>query len=247
MSPPIYTPDGSEVSEIVLPDGSTASEVIGPNGNVVFEAGPDIPDSALAQYNAQKDSQATGGITTLPDQRGSLDLSGNTSLVSNGINANQSYQFNGSSDIVERDYAATFTQPFTIFIAVELLDDTRANTPFTGFSGRTEIYWNPNPNNWAMFAGNSVVEGGPADTTAVLTAAFDGANSFLRVNGTQVDSGDVGPNDPGGVILGYNRTLNGRYFDGYLGEVLLVDGVLDSQTIADQEDRIANAYNITIA
>jgi len=44
MSPPINTPDGSEVREIVLPDGSTASEVIGPDGNVVFEAGPDIPD-----------------------------------------------------------------------------------------------------------------------------------------------------------------------------------------------------------
>jgi len=35
------------VSEIVLPDGSTASQVIGPDGNVVFEAGPDIPDSDL--------------------------------------------------------------------------------------------------------------------------------------------------------------------------------------------------------
>jgi len=45
MSPPIFTPDGTEVSEIVLPDGSTASQVIGPDGNVVFEAGPDIPDS----------------------------------------------------------------------------------------------------------------------------------------------------------------------------------------------------------
>jgi len=49
MSPPIYTPDGSEVSEIVLPDGSTASEVIGPDGNVVFEAGPDIPDSVVSR------------------------------------------------------------------------------------------------------------------------------------------------------------------------------------------------------
>jgi len=49
MSPPIYTPDGSEVSEIVLPDGSTASQVIGPDGNVVFEAAPDIPDSVVAR------------------------------------------------------------------------------------------------------------------------------------------------------------------------------------------------------
>jgi len=51
MSPPIFTPDGSEVSEIVLPDGSTASEVIGPDGNVVFEAGPDIPDSEDFEHN----------------------------------------------------------------------------------------------------------------------------------------------------------------------------------------------------
>jgi len=49
MSPPIFNPDGSEVSEIVLPDGSTASQVIGPDGNVVFEAAPDIPDSEANQ------------------------------------------------------------------------------------------------------------------------------------------------------------------------------------------------------
>jgi len=55
MSPPIFTPDGSEVSEIVLPDGSTASEVIGPDGNVVFEAGPDIPDSVVDQFETTTD------------------------------------------------------------------------------------------------------------------------------------------------------------------------------------------------
>jgi len=54
MSPPIYTPDGSEVSEIVLPDGSTASQVIGPDGNVVFEAGPDIPDSVVSRPTDNK-------------------------------------------------------------------------------------------------------------------------------------------------------------------------------------------------
>jgi len=59
MSPPIYTPDGSEVSEIVLPDGSTASEVIGPDGNIVFEAGPDIPDSVVAQYRFEDQTDPT--------------------------------------------------------------------------------------------------------------------------------------------------------------------------------------------
>jgi hypothetical protein len=65
MSPPIFNPDGPEVSEIVLPNGSTASEVIDPDGNVVFEAGPDIPDS-VASY--QEDG--TTSTDTATDDRG---------------------------------------------------------------------------------------------------------------------------------------------------------------------------------
>jgi hypothetical protein len=64
MSPPIYTPDGSEVSEIVLPDGSTASQVVDPDGNVVFEAGPDIPDSLVSRPddNSTQSNNADMGI-----------------------------------------------------------------------------------------------------------------------------------------------------------------------------------------
>jgi len=80
MSPPIYTPDGSEVSEIVLPDGSTASEVIGPDGNVVFEAGPDIPDSVDLEYHG---SSYTGGDTTWVDEinNNNMSLSGGESAT----------------------------------------------------------------------------------------------------------------------------------------------------------------------
>jgi len=71
MSPPIYTPDGTEVSEIVLPDGSTASQVIGPDGNVVFEAAPDIPDSVVSLYEFEDDTDTSTAI----DSEGSNDLS----------------------------------------------------------------------------------------------------------------------------------------------------------------------------
>ena len=49
MTPPIFTPDGTEVEEVILPDGSEASEVIAPDGTVVFE-GIEIPDSELYRY-----------------------------------------------------------------------------------------------------------------------------------------------------------------------------------------------------
>ena len=43
MTPPIFTPDGTEVEEVILPDGSAASEVIAPDGTVVF----DVADSEV--------------------------------------------------------------------------------------------------------------------------------------------------------------------------------------------------------
>lgn len=80
MSPPIYTPDGSEVTEIVLPDGSTASEVVAPDGSVVFEAGPDIPDSVIHRYTFENN----GDTATLTDSVGSADgtISGMTYTTS---------------------------------------------------------------------------------------------------------------------------------------------------------------------
>jgi len=103
MSPPIYTPDGSEVSEIVLPDGSTASEVIDPDGNVVFEAGPDIPDSGVARWTFDNGDTNSG---TAVDIWGSNDgaIDGATTGVS-GANqtytTNEAYEFNGSGDNID--------------------------------------------------------------------------------------------------------------------------------------------------
>jgi len=89
MSPPIFNPDGSEVSEIVLPDGSTASEVIDPDGNVVFEAEPDIPDSVLTQdlvaWYRFEDGDAR-------DYTNDLDATFADSTAYDGIVNNQTYQ-----------------------------------------------------------------------------------------------------------------------------------------------------------
>jgi len=243
MIPPTSI-DGTDITGATI-DGTDVQEIT-VDGDVVFSAGPGLPANTIAQYNALDDGQSTGSITTVPDQFANLDLTGTASLVSSGINGKQSYEFNGTTDEVERNFSTPFTQPFTVIAVGEVKDKNEAYTLFTGFSGRTELFFNAFTDNWSMFAGGAEVKGGPGDTIAVLTAAFDGANSFLRVNGTQVDSGNVGSNDPGGVILGYNKTFNTRYLNGYIGEVLIIDGVPSSQIISDEETRIANAYNITI-
>src|SRR6056297_552490 len=93
MSPPIYTPDGSEVTEIVLPDGSTASEVVAPDGSVVFEAGPDIPDSGIAQYEWEQD---------VTDSWNGYDGTDNTSAGYSTDNQEGTYSkaFDGTDDYV---------------------------------------------------------------------------------------------------------------------------------------------------
>jgi len=94
MSPPIYTPDGSEVSEIVLPDGSTASEVIGPDGNVVFEAGPDIPDSGIARWKFEQ---------TTDDAWNNYDLTDNTSAgYVTGQVGDYAKTYDGTADTTDR-------------------------------------------------------------------------------------------------------------------------------------------------
>jgi len=45
---PINTPDGTQVSEIILPDGSSATHVFDPNGNRVFREAA-IPDSVASR------------------------------------------------------------------------------------------------------------------------------------------------------------------------------------------------------
>jgi len=124
MSPPIYTPDGSEVSEIVLPDGSTASEVIDPDGNVVFEAGPDIPDSGNLQ------SRLDARELSLSDQEtiGSSDLtdladSNNTVTVASGDPVYESSKVAGQPAItieanerIEITFDAQISTPYSIFV-----------------------------------------------------------------------------------------------------------------------------------
>ena len=61
MTPPIFTPDGTEVEEVILPDGSEASEVIAPDGTVVFNA---IPDSEVISRPEDDDS------VSVDDKRG---------------------------------------------------------------------------------------------------------------------------------------------------------------------------------
>ena len=81
MTPPILTPDGTEVEDIILPDGSEASEVIAPDGTVVFEGGggptlaiggQDGVDFDVRDTVYRLDGGSWSAIDPLPEARGLL-------------------------------------------------------------------------------------------------------------------------------------------------------------------------------
>jgi hypothetical protein len=96
MSPPIFTPDGNEVSEIVLPDGSIASEVVAPDGSVVFE-GPDIPDSVTNHYPTDE-----GSGTNLTDNEGTIDGTIEGATWQTGAGTNDTFLlYDGTNDYTD--------------------------------------------------------------------------------------------------------------------------------------------------
>jgi len=104
---PIFTPDGAEVSEVILPDGASASAVIAPDGSAVFSA---IPDSDLTQYT----------VTQL--DAASLSVSSASAYSVGDIGAND-------RDRIYKQYAGKLS-PFRISFTLDVTSATADNAHF---------------------------------------------------------------------------------------------------------------------
>jgi len=213
MSPPIYTPDGSEVSEIVLPDGSTASQVIGPDGNVVFEAAPDIPDSVVIQHTATGYSQ---GDSTVPDDvasDGSQDLSLNESIPEATLSdGSDSIQFDDDSQFgavtLPSEFEGASLNSWTLEIAAQF-DSTRGRWGIANSNGQMiRIGWNANAN-FNDENGQFYFELADSDDSTVQCEPSSNPNID---DGNRHDISfsvhDAANNDVDIIIDGANQTLN---------------------------------------
>lgn len=199
MSPPIRTPDGSEVNEIVLPNGATASEVIDPDGNVVFEAAPEIPDSALTQdlvawYRFEdgdardytNDWDATFADTTAYDgtvNGATFQSSGGVIDFENGANSG-AFDFDGTGDNIDISSLTplSFTSGNTIMMWVKL--DSDSEQILFGSEGRYRLSYEFKTLHYEfdIFNGSNWVA---ADTGVDFSA------NYVHLAGTAVEGGDM--------------------------------------------------------
>jgi len=254
MSPPIYRPDGTEVSEIVLPNGLTAGEVIDPDGNVVFEAGPDIPDSVVHRYDATQLSLSDGDSAfTWPDLEGSADLlaTGGATYQTATIGGNPSVLYDGTDDAHEGAFASTINQPNYI-VGVIQVEGTGVNPAerIWSSSDQNELrqIMGVNSNemlNFFVFAGNGANGGPTYDNGAhIIGTEYDGVNSQFRYDGVQSFTADIGVNDLPGIRLGSDPD-DATFGNFRAGEVWVMDSPSDSDINA-AELQLADKWGIEI-
>jgi len=105
-----------------LPDGSTASEVIGPDGNVVFEAGPDIPDSGVARYSCENPNADTSVIADIWGPNDASNVNGVSYNASGGPDGSGEYQYDRSQSQYSSTSIQNYSDSFTFALLAKHTD-----------------------------------------------------------------------------------------------------------------------------
>ena len=180
----------SEVFGIFVPPATLVHEWEADSGIVVGDG------AALDAW-----SPVVGGVSLL--QAGAPKPIYRATAATNGL---------PSVEFVATDYmdaaVGTIAQPDTIILIAEFPDTNQPTEHFDGVSARQTIFTQPGPV-WWVYAGASVSTGGtPAVSTGLhfVVAQFNGASSFLQIDGIKSAALSVGSGSLSPFRLGASNT-----------------------------------------
>lgn len=214
--------------------------------------GSDIPDSAIARYDAQSLSGFSEGdtVSTWPDEEGTFDATGSAPTYrTSGINGHASVEFDGTDDSLTVDSTNwdSISQPITVFIVLEMLGKQNSTTHPAGDAndGNDECHIanTAADEKWNAYAGSNNF-GSTVTSISLVSARFDGSNSVIREDGSQTGSGNSGAGGLDDYCIGSWGSV--RHWDGYIGEIVVCDAGLTDSEMADEESRLAGKWDITI-
>lgn len=209
---------------------------------------PDIPDSAIHQYDASEVDGLSDGDTVLTweDQIGSVyatDVGSPTfrTDVKNGLPA---IELDGSDD--RFDAAFSESQPLSI-IAVAQANGSDDQYWFSSDSSGNHPFVSADADGVNVDAGSGVTASN-SDFTGpfrILTVIFDGTDSLIRIDGSEIDAADYG-NDGISSDIHIGARDDSGFLDGFVAEFVIYDEALDAETIDGEEDRVSTKWGITI-
>ena len=215
-----------------------------------------IPDSEVDQENilGHYDAIAAGWdnnetVTTWEGLQETADLSGGSpEAQSDGINGNLSLYFDGTDDELSNNDISS-SVPNTVFVVTEVGDTNQDGRLFgePDSNGGHNIRWDEGQ--WGLFNGGSTVRASSTDSEplALLTAHFgtdsNGGDLILRQNGTEIISENEDGRSLNGISVGQSRN---DYYEGWISAVVVANVEVDSSTVQDEEQRLADRYGIDL-
>jgi hypothetical protein len=160
------------------------------------------------------------------------------------INGHPVVYFNGDGWLATGS-AFSQAQPYTIFFQARL----ESLTGFRSLMGVTAdnvlVYTTAGPGRWNVFAAGgsgATIQGGTPDTNIhAYTVQFNGASCLMRVDGTQIVSGNAGTNPlAGNFVLGNEKDSGtGSSLLGPIGEAIVYPSALNTTDMGTVESYLA--------
>ena len=201
-----------------------------------------IPDIQGAQ--AYYDASEVGSVSEFEDDLSAEghDLSpvGSPTLEEDEQNGLNVIRYNGDDEGHEVDWS-TIDQPFHVFLVVRERSIDSDNSFYVSRpdDDGPSIY---TQDNYRIRATDELTGGSTSTDWKILTAVFDGAESYLRVSGTEVISGDAGGENWQQFSIGFRD--NAQFADIDVGELVVYPEVRDDEE--DHEQHFSEKWGISI-
>jgi hypothetical protein len=236
MTPP-PTIDGTDITGATI-DGTDVKQIT-VDGDVVFRV---IPDSVVSQYDATKES-STGSITSITDQLGFANLTGDASVEASAIDGKQAFKF--QSESMTHNTTITTSDPFAV-VAIIKPNQVNANRGiFDGGSFDEFTLFDNNGDRWAASRNNDFAQyniNKNTDTRLVTMEAFDSNKLELSFDGSSLGTKTLSPSDLTGLKLGVGGGSTLLHPDVLIGQLEVLEGHTPSD-LQSVEDSLKLKWN----
>lgn len=163
------------------------------------------------------------------------------------VNNKPVVRFDGTDDVLKSAGFGPYSEPNTIIVVGKADNaDTNSREIVCGsLVGYHHIIYT-NSGKWHLYNGINLDSGDTDDANwHIFFAEFNGASSFLRLDGSQIASGDAGTAASDGMTVG-NSYLENHDWDGDVAEVIMYNSGLGSADRDRAESYLSKKYGISI-
>lgn len=207
-----------------------------------------IPDSVVTRYNPDSLNLSDGdSVSTLTDSVSNNDLTGTGPIYRESVvNGRPVVRFDGTDDSLSGSFSTTIPQPYTVMLVQQCPPNSydwtwESKDGSNGLQVRTDgSYRLDGSNNLDTASYNN-------GNFAVITVVYDGGDTQIRHNGSAGTSGTAKSQTLSSMVMG-NSDYGSAYADVDYGEFVIYDQDLrGTQTLTDEEQRLADKYGVALS